>query len=118
MCKEDIIKLIIPSNPQYLQVIRLAAASLANRVGFDCDDIEDIKVLISEMVNYIIPINESIDIEFCLKDASIAIKVTSENTAYEGEADDEQLKIKKQILLTLADEIKYEDRSFIIVKNK
>ena len=114
----DIVSLKIPSNPGYLQVIRLAAASLANRMGFDIDDVEDIKVLVSEVVNYVIPINDSIEILFDIGEDRLKIKVIAGKIAYEGAEDNDQLKFRRQILLSLADDIYYDDTTVTIIKNK
>lgn len=46
--KRDVIEVVIPNKPEYVSVIRLTASSIANRMGFDIDKIEDIKVAISE----------------------------------------------------------------------
>lgn len=46
--RKDLIKLSVPNKPEYVSVIRLTATGIANRMGFDIEDIEDIKVAISE----------------------------------------------------------------------
>lgn len=50
MCKEnlDTIKLSIPNKPEYVSVVRLTVAAIANRLGFDIEAIEDMKVAIAE----------------------------------------------------------------------
>ena len=44
----EIIKMEIASNPQYVSVVRLTTSGIANKIGFFLDDIEDIKVAVSE----------------------------------------------------------------------
>lgn len=44
----ETIKMEISSNPEYVSVIRLTTSGIANKVGFCIDDIEDLKVAISE----------------------------------------------------------------------
>lgn len=44
----DLIKLSVPNKPEYVSVIRLTVSGIANRMGFDIEEIEDIKVAISE----------------------------------------------------------------------
>ncbi len=48
------IELCLPVNPAYVSAARLTAASVANRIGFDIDEIEDIKTAISEACIFII----------------------------------------------------------------
>lgn len=42
------IKMEITANPEYVSIIRLTTSGIANKVGFCVDDIEDLKVAISE----------------------------------------------------------------------
>ncbi|MCC5909515.1 MAG: ATP-binding protein [Clostridiaceae bacterium] len=44
----DVITLSVPNKPEYVSVIRLTVSGIANRMGFDIEEIEDIKVAISE----------------------------------------------------------------------
>ena len=44
----ETIKMEISSNPEYVSVIRLTASGIANKIGFPIDDIEDMKVAVSE----------------------------------------------------------------------
>lgn len=44
----DVIELTIPSSTEYLGVVRLLISGVAERMNFDVDAIEDIKIAISE----------------------------------------------------------------------
>ncbi|PTM53299.1 anti-sigma B factor RsbW [Desmospora activa] len=44
----DQIELAIPAKAQYVGVVRLAVSGIANRMGFDYDDIEDMKLAVAE----------------------------------------------------------------------
>ncbi|HET7522484.1 MAG TPA: anti-sigma B factor RsbW [Bacillales bacterium] len=44
----DFIEMTVPAKPEYVGVIRLTSSGVANRIGFSYDDIEDIKVAVSE----------------------------------------------------------------------
>lgn len=50
----DYVELRVPAKPQYVSVIRLAISGLATRVGFLYDEIEDIKIAVSESVTNIV----------------------------------------------------------------
>ncbi len=45
---KDEIKLSIPNKPEYVSVARLTVSAIANRMGFDIEEIEDIKVALAE----------------------------------------------------------------------
>ncbi len=44
----DVIKIEIPAKPDYILAVRLAVSAVAERAGFDVEDIEDIKVATAE----------------------------------------------------------------------
>lgn len=44
----ETIKMELTSNPEYVSIIRLTTSGIANKVGFSMDDIEDMKVAVSE----------------------------------------------------------------------
>ncbi|HEX6923454.1 MAG TPA: ATP-binding protein, partial [Bacillales bacterium] len=44
----DFTEMTVPAQPEYVGVVRLTASGVANRAGFTYDEIEDIKVAVSE----------------------------------------------------------------------
>ncbi len=44
----DVVELRLPPDPKYIQVVRLAVAGVASRVGMDVDDVDDLKVAVCE----------------------------------------------------------------------
>ncbi|MFA5525161.1 MAG: ATP-binding protein [Tissierellales bacterium] len=46
--KFDSIKLSVPNKAEFVSVIRLTTSAIASRMGFDIEEIEDIKVAIAE----------------------------------------------------------------------
>lgn len=44
----DFVEMIIPAQPEYVGIVRLTASGVSNRMGYTYDDIEDIKVAVSE----------------------------------------------------------------------
>ena len=44
----EIIKMEISANPDFVSIIRLTTSGIANKIGFSMDDIEDMKVAVSE----------------------------------------------------------------------
>ncbi len=114
----DTIKMDFPSNPQYLQMLRLTTASLANSMGFDIERIEDTKVVVSEIFTYLIVDNNRINVEFNLYDNSLNINFMIESPYNTNNFNDVDLELKKQILLSLADDINFEDNEIRVVINK
>lgn len=54
MEKIDFIEMKLPAKADYVSVLRLTASGIAHRMGFSIDDIEDIKVSISEAMTNVI----------------------------------------------------------------
>ena len=46
----DFIEMKVPAKPEYVGVIRLSISGIANRMGFSYEDIEDLKIAISEAI--------------------------------------------------------------------
>ena len=47
----DVIKIKLPSKPEYVSIARLAASVISNTVGFNIEEIDDIKVAVGEACN-------------------------------------------------------------------
>ena len=79
--------LTIPMRAEYVSIARLTAAGVANRLGFDIETIEDIKVSLSEVCNRIISTqdkfaegyNAECKIEFILSCNSLEIAFYLDN---------------------------------------
>jgi len=91
---KDVIELTLPFKAEYVSTARLVVSSLANRIGFDIEVIEDIKVAISEVCSKIVNIGsqvadnykvifiisgKEIKITFCCEDTSLKCIFDSEN---------------------------------------
>jgi serine/threonine-protein kinase RsbW len=44
----DLVNLVIPAKTDFVGIARLAVSGIANRMGFSYDDIEDLKLAVSE----------------------------------------------------------------------
>jgi serine/threonine-protein kinase RsbW len=44
----ELVELRIPARPEWVALARLAAATVANRIHFSLDDIEDVKIAVAE----------------------------------------------------------------------
>lgn len=46
----EFVEVRVPAKPEYVGVVRLTTSGIANRMGFSYEDIEDLKVAISEAI--------------------------------------------------------------------
>ena len=90
----------IPSNKKYIKSIRLFTASLASDLGFNIEQVEDLRVVVSEAINYKIS-DQDITIEFLPEDKNLSIKVIGKDKTL----DERALNMRDVILKELADEV-------------
>ncbi|MDU2582666.1 MAG: anti-sigma regulatory factor [Anaerococcus hydrogenalis] len=109
----DTISLTIPPNSVYLKSMRLLAASLASDIGFDIEEVEDIRVVVSEAINYKMS-DEDIKINFYIKENLMKVEVIGKDR----EIEEENLKIKQIILEQLADRVEVVEDKIILTKEK
>lgn len=72
---KDTVTLQIPAEPVYISVVRLTASSLASNLGFDIEEVEDIRVCVSEACNNVMHDREQISLRFQIKENALAIDV-------------------------------------------
>ena len=78
----ETIKMEIASNPQYVSVVRLTTSGIANKIGFCLEDIEDIKVAVSEACTN--AIKHSLDNKFSVEytiSLTLSLSVLSNNNS-------------------------------------
>ncbi len=82
----DNVTLVLPLKREYVSTARLTASSVANRIGFNIDEIEDIKVAVSEVCNIIL--SKKADeigqyrISFDIKENILEVMFRGENTQF------------------------------------
>ena len=96
------IKLSFPVNAAYVSSARLTASSVANRMNFDIDEIEDIKTAVSEACTYFIKTLSSgaksnFDINFILNNDSIEINIATQGTLSQSPDDMSLMMIKAMV---------------------
>ena len=109
----DTLKLTIPPKTIYLKSMRLLAASLASDIGFDIEEVEDIRVVVSEAINYKMS-DRNIKINFYTKENLMKVEVIGKDR----EIEEENLKIKQIILEQLADKVEVFEDKIILTKEK
>lgn len=84
----DNISLSLPSKSEYVSIARLTASVIANNMGFDFDDIEDIKVAVGEACNNAVlhgKENSCFDLSFNVEDESFVIEVRDSGNGFDYE---------------------------------
>ena len=81
----ETIKMEISAKPEYVSIIRLTTSGIANKVGFCIDDIEDLKVAISEACTNAIKhsLDERFIIIYSIIENGLTIEVIDNGKGYD-----------------------------------
>lgn len=81
----EIIKMKIPANPDYVSIVRLTTSGIANKVGFAMDDIEDIKVAVSEACTNAVKHSEdnTVSVKYSLIENGLEIEIKDNGKGYD-----------------------------------
>jgi serine/threonine-protein kinase RsbW len=75
--RADEVRLTMPADAGLLRVARLTAAGLANRVGFNIDEVEDVKIALDELCFSMVGDEGqagTLDLRFVLEPGSLVIE--------------------------------------------
>ncbi len=115
----ETIKMEITANPEYVSIIRLTTSGIANKVGFCIDDIEDLKVAISEACTNAIKhsLDDRFTIIYSIIENGLTIEIIDNGKGYDTSAvsnpDIENLKESGMglfIIESLMDEVSIESQ--------
>jgi hypothetical protein len=97
---DEAVTLSLPAQSRYIRVARLVGAGLANDLGIDLDGLDDVRLAIGESCGLATQFGATtIELQFSVTDSTLVVRgggTTDGST--DGEADDEQLKLVRQIL--------------------
>lgn len=97
----------IPADPSYVTTLRLVTASIAQIMGFDIEAIEDLRVCVSEAVNYGFRSNSSLEIAFYEQEEALEIEIRG----HIEESNEEGFGLHYQIMEALMDEVKVSEEA-------
>jgi len=81
----DVLKFSIPGKPEYVQMVRLAIASIAGKANYDVDAVEDIKEAVAEGCKFVFchgfsGFSNSYEIVCEIRDDSMIIELADSNS--------------------------------------
>jgi serine/threonine-protein kinase RsbW len=119
---DDVVRLIIPAHPRHVRLVRLTAAGVAADAGLDVDDVEDLRIAVSELFALLVDEDGSDDeIEVVYRQLDRAVAVEGRRTV--GIADGAAPKpddLALDILRVIVDEHRFDadstERRFELLK--
>lgn len=110
------VKLVIPKKSEYLSTIRLTTSALSSINGYNIDDIDDLKVILSEIciffINSIEKNDKPFEIEYFIEENKLKIEVCDLN---DGEITDIS-KEKSEMCILIIESLA--DKYIVDLKNK
>ena len=106
----DRVRLEIPAKPEYASVLRLTVAAVLNNLNASIEDIEDIRVAVSEALNKMF-LGDTVQVEMMYVEKKIILKFIADRSI-RLEQDD----MGTLIMKSLMDSVEWEDNIIILEK--
>jgi len=107
----DVIELVLPFKAEYVSIARLTASGIANRVGFDIETIEDIKVAIAEVCNKLVKVGGesgiSYNIRFEVSENELTVVFNCGDASLKCIFDEENDELGISIITALMDRVEF-----------
>ena len=106
---DDVLRMSVPAKPDYILAVRLAVSAVAERMGFDIDDIEDLKVASAEGCILLLSCRpETVDIAMTVKEDGLTIDILG--VAAQGRDQEPEENLSQYLLEALVDECSFDQR--------
>jgi serine/threonine-protein kinase RsbW len=85
--KENLISLVIPARADYIDIVRLTLYGIATRMGYSYEEIEDMKVAVSEACNNAVlhaydDSEGNVEIRFDIREAELSIVIKDNGKSF------------------------------------
>lgn len=116
---KGIIKLSIPKKPDYISIARLTTSGIANNMGLNYEQIEDIKVSIAEACINSLALNDlnEISLVFEVNKDKLIIRINGVKDSINKEVEDyKELELGLLIIKSLMDKVKFDEAGIEMIK--
>ena len=99
----------LPTNPEYVSVARLTVSAISNTIGFNVEEIEDIKIALSEACANAIRHSkkDTFSLHFELEDGKLTIQVSDQGVGFDT----------KEVKEPVVEEMKESGLGFFIIES-
>jgi serine/threonine-protein kinase RsbW len=103
----------VPAKPDYILAVRLAVSAVAERMGFDIDDIEDLKVAGAEGCILLLSYRpELVEIAMTVKEAGLGIDLLC--VSPKGREQEPEEDLSQYLLEALVDDCSFDERGDMV----
>ena len=101
----ETIRLTVPAALEFVRIVRLTASGVASRLGFDVEEIEDLRVAVDELASLVVESADGGDLSVQFAAHDNALRIEGEATLAAGRADNARVDdLTAQILAAVVDE--------------
>jgi serine/threonine-protein kinase RsbW len=99
----DTVRLTVPAAFEFVRLVRLTTSGVASRLGFDVEDIEDLRVAVDELASIVVEhaAGPDLDVVFTVQDGTLRIDGRAPAGVARGVSVDD---LTSQILAAVVDE--------------
>jgi serine/threonine-protein kinase RsbW len=75
----EAVRLSLPASPDFVRIVRLAASGIATNLGFDVDELDDLRVAVGELVNLTLEVckPETLEVLFTIDGKELHVEGTA-----------------------------------------
>lgn len=118
---DDLVELTLPFGHRHASTARMVAAAVGADVGFDVDEIDELRLLVDEAVSVVVDVGGDTDARVSLRfatGAARAVTVSVAATTGPGLTRDDIDSLALRILEAVADEFAVTDGALVITKRR
>jgi anti-sigma regulatory factor (Ser/Thr protein kinase) len=106
----ETVRLTIPAALEYVRIVRLTASGVASRLGFDIEEIEDLRVAVDELTSLVVEAADGgeLDVVFSVHDSALHIDGEARITPGRSPQPAKVEGLTAQILAAVVDEWQFE----------
>jgi len=108
----------IPNKADYISLVRLMSSAIGNKIGFNIDEIEDLKVAMGEacILSFVKEEKEDIEIMYTIYPDKLMVIISRTGELKTLIEETKEVQLGKMIIESLMDEAYYSDNEITIIK--
>jgi serine/threonine-protein kinase RsbW len=82
--REDVVRLNVPAALEYVRIVRLTGSGVASRLGFDIEEIENLRVALDELASMTIDVASAGELEMTFFTTDTELRIVGRAPIAEG----------------------------------